>query len=134
MNRYRTPLRRLLVLTAFVVLGWYWLGIPSRNANRFVAAIEAQDLIAADGMFADSDDRFLARWGDECAAFRAKVDVAPWSMRQILAGERHVLADVVYGRPGLLTLYEFRFAASRAGLHAPLVQSFSGGSMSLAEN
>jgi hypothetical protein len=120
----------MFVLTTLVAVVCYVLVLPTVNAKRFIRAIDAGDFPAADALFIDPSDAFLADWREESSEFRATAELLPWSIRQIIAAERTVSLNILkmeVNGPSRGRL--IRIIAHRTGLGKPPVYggSFGGG-------
>jgi hypothetical protein len=60
--KLRFSIRTMLVLVAAIGFVAFWQSRPAQVADRFVAAIEAGDYAAADGMFRRRQQHRFAEW------------------------------------------------------------------------
>lgn len=94
--RPRFSLRALFILTTLTAIVCTWLTLPSWTARRFVKTLNAEKWEAADNLFRNSDDRFLAHWADIRWGFKCKGELAPWSWADAIRGQRKVMIEVRY--------------------------------------
>jgi hypothetical protein len=113
--RLRYSLRTALVLLTLAALLCGWLALPTYNANRFVRAVEAQNLAAADRMLARDDAWRLTDLGKvtgerttdagERHYFRILAELEDWNWQQLLAGRRRVTIMTLESRVGNGPIY-----------------------------
>jgi hypothetical protein len=132
MRRIRFSLRFAFAVTTIVACGCYWLMLPTINAQRFVAAVRANDYEAADSFFLRADDRFFVQRNEDCWEFHPRADLLPLSWHDIWSGHRQIHLTVVFGKPGRMMAHEAVVRATRSGLESPQLKSMSGGGMGIA--
>jgi hypothetical protein len=119
MRRFRFSLRFAFVVTTIVACVCYALVLPTLYAQRFVAAVGADDYELADNCFRDPNDRFLADWHQKFQRFQARASLEPWSLREFVRGKRLVRLHVASGNPGPLLFHTLVVPAAPAGLLSP---------------
>jgi len=70
--------------------------LPTLTARRFHSALAEKEFIKADNFFRNPSDRFLGEWADKRWAFKASADVAPWTLSQVVRGQREVIIRCDY--------------------------------------
>jgi len=125
MRRIRFSLRFVFIIMTIVACLCYVLMLPTLNAQRFVAAVSAQDFEVADGCFRDPNDRFFADWNEKYQRFQMRANLEPWSLGEFVRGKRMIRLSVAYGDAGPLRLETLVVPATPAGLLAP--QKVGGG-------
>jgi hypothetical protein len=132
--RLRFSLRTFFVTLALVAFACYiWLTRPSQVAQRFADAVNSEDYAAADRLFRRSDDQFLADWADRRWAFKARCELRPLTLVQLLSARREVDVHIDY--------FEFDYTATRQvwmtatpfGLASPVISSATYGGMLIDE-
>jgi len=94
--RPRFSLRTLFFLTTLTALVCTWLTLPTWTARRFVNTLNAEQWEAADNLFSNPDDCFLAHWADIRWGFQCNAEIAPRSWADALRGRRKVLIYIRY--------------------------------------
>jgi hypothetical protein len=91
----------MFVLVAAAALVCYWLSRPTILANKFVAAMAAQDFAKAEGLFVkDTEGRpvgFPGGFGSADQIRKAAIRVDPLTLWQVISRERYIFVDVPYG-------------------------------------
>jgi hypothetical protein len=85
----RFSLRTLLIVMAVAPVAMYWVGLPTLNARRYVAALEAKDYVAADRMCVDQQHPFPGEM-KEWLSFAAQVKVERLTCRDVWRGQRRI--------------------------------------------
>ncbi len=118
--RPRFSLRTLLILTtALALFCYYWVIMPTRTAKQFVHAINSEDYATADKLTWHSSDLTLSKWKDERWGFTTTADLAPWSIRQLLHGNRDILLQMTYFQLDETHEVRMNLAATSLGINKP---------------
>lgn len=87
-------MRVLLIATALVALGVYWLTLPTIHARRYIAALAAKDWVAANHLYADPENQFPGKRPGEGASLDAHASVTPLTLDDLLRGEREINVNI----------------------------------------
>jgi hypothetical protein len=118
--RPRFSLRTLLILTtALALCCYYWVIMPTRTAKQFVRAINSEDYTTADKLASHTSDLTLSKWKDERWGFSTKADLAPWSVRQLLRGNRDIELYMTYFQLDETHEIRMHLAATSLGIRKP---------------
>jgi hypothetical protein len=103
--------------------------LPTINARRFARSIAAADFERADSFFPNAKDRFLFNLNKKHWRFHARVELEPWSFRQLIRGRRLLRLYVAYGDAGPVQSQGYTVVVTRAGLlsPSPVIGGGSGG-------
>ena len=139
----RFSIRTLLILTALVAaVCYWWIARPTIVANRFAAAVEGGEFVAAESMAAESETLSLFKTmfstlehlkqlassrpanSDPSFAPTIRVKLAPRSWNDLLRSERRLVLDA-HGDNGILAVVMGRqpgplavpFVARRGAIH-----------------
>src|SRR5262245_66522809 len=82
----RYSLRTLLLVMAVGPAAVYWAGLPTLNAHRYAAAIDAEDYLAADRLCVDQQRSFPGEAKD-WLSFSAHARLQRLSRLDILSGQ-----------------------------------------------
>jgi hypothetical protein len=118
----RFSLKTFFVLvTLLAAFCYYWFVLPTVTAKQFVQAIAAGDYAAADELFSNLDDRFIASSAKKYWAFESKAALLPVSLPQLLSGRRqvHLKLDYFHLDENVNTLADIR--ATPLGLKSPVI-------------
>jgi hypothetical protein len=126
--RFRFSLRTLVLLLGLLAgVCYLWLTRPSQLAQRFADAINTENFQEADRLFFHADDEFLADWAERRWAFRARCDVRPWTLSQLLTARRHVDVHIDYFEHDHSASRHAEITATPLGMAAPTMSSVSYG-------
>jgi hypothetical protein len=121
--RFRFSLRTFfLLLTLLAFCSYLWLTRPSHVARCFADAINSENYKAADQLLRPGD-RFLAEWADKRWAFRARCELRPLTLAQLLSARRHVDLHISYFEFDHTATREAYFIATPLGLASPSISS-----------
>jgi hypothetical protein len=122
--RLRFSLRTFFILVALLAAFCYWwFVLPSVTANRFIQAIAAKDYVAADRLFSDPKDRFIAAAADKYWAFETTAELGPITFGQLLTGQRHVSLHYRYFHLDLNVDSIAQIPATPFGLQSPVIST-----------
>jgi len=130
--------RKTRVLLAGVIagtgVGIYWIAMPSITAQKFVTTISNEDFASADSMFDNPEDQFLLRQfnHEDSWTFRARANIEPISVSQLIYGTRVIAVELAYGKPGRVQVREWKMKAGQAGISTPTESWISFGGMAIA--
>src|SRR6188474_3230326 len=88
LGRPRFSLRALFLLTTVAAVVCTYIVLPTLTARRFRSAVTDKDFGKADNFFRNPSDKFLAEWADKKWAFKASTNLAPWTLSQVVRGQR----------------------------------------------
>jgi hypothetical protein len=126
--RLRFSLRTFFVLIALLATFCYgWFVLPSVTAKRFVHAIAARDYAAADRLFFDPADRFIAASAEKFWAFEPTAELLPITLGQLLSGQRHVSLRYEYFHLDVSVDSIARIPATPFGLQSPVISRVESG-------
>jgi hypothetical protein len=94
--RLRFSLRVMLIAIALVALVAYWLAMPTLNAQRFVAAINARDWPTADRLCVGGE-KFPGDWPSTNVTFNPHASLGELTLAGLLHGERDIMVSIDYG-------------------------------------
>jgi hypothetical protein len=115
-------LRTFFVSVTFLsIAGYVWFIAPTQVARRFAAAVKAENYHAADELFLNPSDAFLADTADKRWAFRSSCDLQPLSLPQLLTGRRNVTLRVAYFEFDQNATQTAQIAAGPFGLKPPTI-------------
>src|SRR5947208_2496467 len=114
--RLRYSIRVLLLATAIVAAGCYWLMLPTIMAKRFIRAVDTADYALADNCFRDVKDRICKSYNQKFWTFQLQADLAPSSPTQIWRGERQINFRLAFGGPMPTRIHEGTILATGLGL------------------
>jgi hypothetical protein len=118
--RLRFSLRTLLIATAILALFlFYWVIRPTQTANQFVRAVNCEDYTTADQLTWHSSDLSFSKWKDERWGFSTKAELAPWSIRQFLRGNRDIELYMTYFQLDETHETRMHLAATSLGIKQP---------------
>jgi hypothetical protein len=129
--RLRYSIRVLLVATAIVAAGCYWLMLPTIMAKRFIRAVDTADYALADNCFRDVKDRIFESYNQKFWTFQLQADLAPSSATQIWRGERQINFHLAVGGPMPTRINEGTIVATRLGLKSPEITGGVSGGFSM---
>jgi len=122
--RIRFSLRTFFILlTLLACLCYLWLTLPSQVAQRFADAVNTEDFTAADRHFLRSSDRFLAGWAEKRWAFRARCELRPLTLAQLLTARRQVDVYFNYFELDHTATRQAELSATPLGLTSPSLSS-----------
>lgn len=113
--RWRFSLRFLLIVTAVVPLAAYWFALPTLNARRYVAAINAGEYAAADKLCIDAERVFPGDWTRH-KTFQPKAGLSELTWRDIRDGRRNIYVGIAYGDGSGLVSCGVECVAKRGGI------------------
>jgi hypothetical protein len=90
----RFSLRTLLILTALAAFACGWLVIPSLRADRFISAINRNDLAAADTMILGGG-KTITEWRDRPSIDGIRAEALPLTWADLAVGRRRIWAAPV---------------------------------------
>ena len=114
--RLRFSLRTLFLLTTLVAGLCLLFLLPTFNAKNLLKAIDAEDYAAADKLFSDPHDRFLADWFENRWGMRTTAQLLPFTFGQFCHNRREVLLEITYFQFDQNCKVEVRLAATASGL------------------
>jgi hypothetical protein len=94
--RLRFSLRALFIVVTLSSAAAYWLALPTLNAQRYAAAINAGDYPAADRLCLDARRVFPGDWTRH-ATFQSSAHVSPLRWADVRRGERRIDVAIHYG-------------------------------------
>jgi hypothetical protein len=115
--RLRFSLRTLFLLMTIVAALCLWFLLPSLTAQRFLAALAAEDYQSADANFRNADDRFLAEWSDKRWSFRSNGELLPLTFDQLCSNKREMRVETTYFELDQYFSVETYLAATPFGLN-----------------
>jgi hypothetical protein len=122
--RLRFSLRTFLILVALLAaFCYYWFVLPSVTANRFIQAVATNDYVAADRLFSDPKDRFIAASAEKYWAFEPTAELLPVTFGQLLRGRRHVSLHYRYFHLDLNVDSIAHIPATPSGLKSPVIST-----------
>src|SRR5690348_4069476 len=120
MRRPRFSLRTLLIATTLLAFFCYfWVIRPTQTAKQFVRAVNSEDYTTADELAWHSSNLAFSKWKDERWGFSTKADLAPWSIRQLLRGNRDIELYMTYFQLDEQHEIRMHLAATSLGIRKP---------------
>ena len=117
---FRYSLRAFLVVSALVPLAAYWLALPTLNAQRFVAAIDARDYSAAEALCVTGKDKFPDSWTKH-EHFEPRAGLSPLTWEDVKRGERRLFVGIAYGDGHGLVSCGLECTATRRGIEPAML-------------
>jgi hypothetical protein len=111
----RFSLRWLLVASALIPVGIYWLALPTLYAQRYAAAINRGDWTAAEKLCVDPQRSFPGDWPQH-KAFEPRASLQPVTWQDVRSGQRQVVVGISYGDGSGLASCGVEIAATRHGI------------------
>jgi hypothetical protein len=113
--RFKFSLRWLLLASALLPAGLYWLALPTLYAQRYAAAINRGDFAAADKLCLDRERAFPGEWTRH-STFEPRAAVKPASWRDMRRGRRQLFVSINYGDGEGLASCCVELEATRRGI------------------
>lgn len=113
--KVRFSLRMLLLLVPLVGAALYWAQTPTREAERFVSAVNRRDFDAAEQYCRDPADAFPGSWKQH-TYFEPKASLQPRTWSDLAQGERQIVIGVHYGDGGGIAHCTVECQATRKGI------------------
>jgi hypothetical protein len=132
--RPRFSLRAFFAFAALVAVICAWGVLPSMAARRFVRAIAEREYETADQMFRNADDRCLEKWDERHWSFHASGQLAPWTFRQFIRGQRFVKFNINYFALDQVVNRDGLIAVTPLGVKTPEIGPERYGSMIIDGN
>ena len=111
----RFSLRWLLLAAALIPAGIYWFALPTLYAQRYAAAINRGDWVAADAMCLDPQRRFPGDWPRR-KTFEPQAALKPANWQDWRTGRRQLFVGIHYGDGSGLTSCGVELTATRRGI------------------
>lgn len=92
----RFSLRTMFLATTLVAGLCLWFLLPTFTGKKFLKAIDAEDFAAADHLFANPKDCFLADWAENRWGLRAKAQLEPLTFGQLIRNRRDLFVSIRY--------------------------------------
>ena len=112
---FRYSLRAFLIVSALLPLAVYWLALPTLNAHRFAAAVNARNYPAAEALCVDSTKRFPGDWTKH-STFEPKAVVGDLTWQNVRGGKRQLYVAIAYGDGHGLASCGLECTATRRGV------------------
>lgn len=111
----RFSLRWLLVASALIPAGLYWLALPTLYAQRYAAAINRGDWAAADKLCIDPRESFPGDWPQH-KTFQPRASLRPATWQDVRSGQRQLMVGINYGDGDGLASCGVEAIATRHGI------------------
>ena len=111
----RFSLRWLLLASALIPAGLYWLALPTLQAQRYAAAVNRGDYVAADKLCVDPSRSFPGDWTQH-KTFEPKASLKPATWQDLRTGRRQLFVGIAYGDDSGLASCGVELAATRRGI------------------
>ncbi len=112
----RFSLRWLLVASALIPAGIYWLALPTLYAQRYAAALNRGDYPAADALCIDPQRGFPDDWPRQHKTFHPRASLLPATWQDVRSGQRQVVVGINYGDGNGLASCGVEITATRRGI------------------
>ncbi|HEX5104051.1 MAG TPA: hypothetical protein VFV87_09590 [Pirellulaceae bacterium] len=111
----RFSLRWLLLASALIPAGLYWLALPTLHAQRYAAAINRGDYAVADKLCVDPSRPFPGDWPRH-KTFEPKASLKPVTWHDLRTGRRELFVGIAYGDASGLASCGVEVSATRRGI------------------